>query len=226
LKTYFITGLIILLPLTLTVLIILFLFNILTAPFAGVVQQLLDHYQLLQNGFLFFSSKQLQLAVSQLIVLLFLFFGTVLLGFFARRVFFSYILKVSDYIFKKIPLVRAIYKTSQDMIKTVFTSEAASFKQVVLAPFPSKDANAIAFVTRDPFVESSSDGPLVAVFVPTTPNPTSGFLLLYRREELTYLDMTIEEAFKCIISCGIITTGSNAIKNSIAAAKTTPEILP
>lgn len=201
-KKYFITGLIILLPLTLTILIILFLFNILTAPFAGVVQQLLDHFQFFQDNFLF-SSYQLQLVVSQLIVLVVLFFGTVLLGVFARRVFFRYILKMSDYFFRRIPLVRSIYKTCQDMIKTIFTSNTQSFKKVVLAPFPSNECTALAFVTRDPFLEKA-DEELVSVFVPTTPNPTSGFLLLYKREQLIYLDMSVEEAFKCIISCGII----------------------
>lgn len=209
-KKYFITGLIILLPLTLTLLIVFFLFNLLTAPFAGLVQQLLDHYNLLQHNFLFFSSQQLQRAMSQLLVLVFLFCGTILLGAFARRVFFLYILKVSDFFFKRIPLVRTIYKICQDVIKTIFSNTTQSFSQVVLAPFPSAESSSIGFVTCDPFPDIVEKGgqKWVSVFIPTTPNPTSGYLLLYKKEQLIYSDMSVENAFKCIVSCGIVTSPS------------------
>lgn len=207
-KKYFVTGLVILLPVTLTLLIVTFFFNMLTAPFAGLVQGILDHYHLLEHGFLFLSAEQLQLYVSQLLVLAFLFFGTVLLGMFARWVLFNYFLRLSDYILQKIPLVRSIYKTCQDVIKTLFTNTAQSFKQVVLVPFPHEDSATIGFVTRDTFPDITGEGEnsVVAVFVPTTPNPTSGFLLLVKPDKLIYLDMKVEDAFKCIISCGIILT--------------------
>jgi uncharacterized membrane protein len=205
-KKYFATGLAILLPLTLTIIIIAFFFNLLTVPFAGLIQRVLGHYHLLEHGFLFLNSEQLQRYVSQLLVLVVLFFGTVLLGMLARRVLFNYFLHISDAILQKIPLVRTVYKTCQDVITTLFKNNKQSFKQVVLVPFPHENSLSIGFITLDacPNMTNNPEENLVAVFIPTTPNPTSGFLLLIKPEQLTYIDMKVEDAFKCIISCGTL----------------------
>ena len=92
------------------------------------------------------------------------------------------------------------------MIKTLFTSKTNSFKQVVLIPFPQPDTYSIGLITRDeiPHLAGTLYHDSVAVFVPTTPNPTSGFLLMFKQADLTYLDMKVEDAFKMIISCGVI----------------------
>jgi len=205
-KKYIVTGLVILLPLALTLAILIFFFNLLTEPFVGVVRAVFDYLGLFTNGFLFISAGQLQTFIAQLIILVILFFFTVLLGLIARWFFFHSLLSLGDKLIHTIPIVKSIYKVCQDIIKTIFTSNTNSFKQVVLIPFPHKDVYSVGLVTRVgmPGLEGTAHGNAVAVFVPTTPNPTSGFLMMYQPEDLIYLDMTVEDAFKYVISCGVI----------------------
>lgn len=205
-KKYFVTGLIILLPAALTIAIVAFIFNLLTEPFLGIVKSIFAYYSFLQGGFLFLSADQLQTYLSKIIIIIFLFFSTVLLGLIAHIFFFYYLIRLWDYLIHRIPIINTIYKTCQDMINTLFLSDAKAFQQVVLVPFPNKDANSIGFVTCAtlPPIGGLQDLDRVVVFVPTTPNPTSGFLTLYKKEDLVYLDMKVEDAFKFIISCGVI----------------------
>jgi uncharacterized membrane protein len=204
-KKYFITGLVILLPLALTLAIITFIFNFLTAPFVGIVRNVLGYFGLVESGFLFFSAEQLQIILSKLIIFVLLFSLTVFLGAIGRWFFVHYLFKAWDYIFHCIPFVSSIYKTCQDVIKTIFSSKTKSFKQVVLAPFPNAESHSIGLITKD-HLEGLSQETMVAVFVPTTPNPTSGFLLFFKQKDLIYLDMSVEDAFKYVISCGVITS--------------------
>lgn len=205
---YFITGLIILLPLALTILIIAFLFNFLTSPFLGLVKAVFDYYGFFEQGFWFLSASQIQTIVAQLLILFCLFFLTVGLGFIARWFFFRSLIKIGELLFKKIPFVRSIYKTSKDVIHTIFTSKEKSFKQVVLVRFPNQSTYSIGFLTREdiPSLRETIYQDIVTVFVPTTPNPTSGFLVMYKKQDLVYLDMKVEDAFKYIISCGLVTS--------------------
>lgn len=189
-KRHFITGLIILLPLAVTFAIASFFFNLLTEPLAGAMSRILDYYDILD------SAKEIQYFVSQLFILIFFFAFTILVGMITRYFFVKYLLTVWDYLIHKIPLIRTIYKTSQDIISTLFSSQENAFKQVVLAPFPYPGSYSLGFMTRK---EEK-----ITVFIPTTPNPTSGFLMLYEEKELIFLDMTVEDAFKYIISCGVI----------------------
>jgi len=211
-KKYFITGLIILLPVALTLAIVLFIFNLLTEPFVGIVRNILAHYNLFQSGFLFLSTDQIQQYFSKLIILMLLFFLTVGLGFLARWFFVHYFIRMWEYVLHRIPFIRSVYKTSQDVIKTIFTTETNSFKQVVLVPFPSSETWAIGLVTKENLPPvGKSQKPLIAVFVPTTPNPTSGFLMLFKEDDLVFLDMKVEDALKYVISCGVIVSPFNPI---------------
>lgn len=205
-KKYFVTGLVILLPLALTIAIVAFIFNFLTDPFVGAVQGILNYFGLLHQRFLFLSPTQLQVGFSKLIILVLLFFFTVSLGIVGRWFFVHYLLKLWDYCIHRIPFVSTIYKTSQDVIKTLFASKTKSFKQVVMVPFPNANTLSIGLVTREnlPGLPQSSTENMVAVFVPTTPNPTSGFLMIFNENDLIYLDMSIEDALKYVISCGVI----------------------
>lgn len=217
-KKYFITGLVILLPLALTVSIIVFIFNLLTNPFLGVVKTFFEHYNLFETGFLFLSADKLQNIIAQVLILFSLFIVTVGLGLIARWFFFRSLIKITEYIVKKIPFVSAIYKTCSDVIKTIFTTKNKSFKQVVLARFPNPTTLSIGLITSEqiPSLGGTPHQDVVAVFVPTTPNPTSGFLVMYKREDLIYLDMKVEEAFKYIVSCGLITPPFNTISQQEA----------
>lgn len=201
-KKYFITGLILLLPLVLTAMLVIFIINLFTKPFVGAVSGLFQYLGLFQDGFLFLGARQMQHIIAQIAILALLFFLIVGLGMIARWFLVHYFIRFGDFIFHRIPFVSSIYKTIQDVIKTVFATETKSFKQVVLVPFPNPEAKTIGLVTRE---DIQVDGiGRVAVFVPTTPNPTSGFLMLYKPEELIWLDMSVEDAFKYVISCGVI----------------------
>jgi len=226
-KTYFITGLVILLPLALTLAIVIFIVNMLTAPFLDVVKAFFDHYSLFQEGFLFLTSNQVQKIISQIIILALLFFSTVGLGVLARWFFFHYLLRIWERIVARIPFIRSIYKTSQDVIKTLFAGSSNSFKQVVMVPFPDTETFAIGFVTRDniPPVGRIKES-LVAVYVPTTPNPTSGYLMMFKEESLIYLDMKVEDALKYVISCGVIETTLTPISKEEALALQQKKSLP
>lgn len=204
-KKFFITGLVILLPVALTLSIVLFIFNLLTVPFLGIVKTVFDHYKIFAGGFLFLQPDQIQNLIAQTLIFISLFFIVIGLGFIARWFFFNTLLRFAEYIVIRIPLVNVIYKTSQDIIKTLFNSETKSFKHVVLVPFPSQENYSIGFITKEnlPDIRGSSQES-VAVFVPTTPNPTSGFLMVFKQSDIIYLDITVEEAFKYIISCGVI----------------------
>ncbi len=213
-KKYFITGLVILLPLALTIAIVTFIFNLLTVPFLGIVKAVFDHYNLFENENLFLmTADQLQNLVAQLLILVSLVLIAVALGFIARWFFFKTFIKFAEYVVKRIPLVSTIYKTCKDIIKTLFTSKTNSFKQVVLVRFPNPDTYSIGLITRDeiPSLAGTSHADSVAVFVPTTPNPTSGFMIMFKQADLIYLDMKVEDAFKYIISCGVISPAFNAL---------------
>ena len=108
----------------------------------------------------------------------------------------------------RIPLVSKVYKTTQEVIKTIFSADQNTFQEVVLCPFPFTGGRGyiVGLVSRDaPMICSQTvEAELVSVFVPTTPNPTSGFLMMYKREELITVNMSLEEAVKYVVSCGVL----------------------
>jgi uncharacterized membrane protein len=208
-KKYFITGLVILLPLTLTILIVVFVMNFLTKPFMGLVVKILSETRIQQIHTHILSSEQIIRYGSQIVILIGLFLFTLLLGLFARWFIFKALIKVSDKILHKIPLVNKVYKTTQEIVKTIFVTDKNSFKQVVMAPFPNKGLYSLGLVSRkSPDACSKAvNKELISVFIPTTPNPTTGFLLLFKKEDLIFLDMKTEDAVKYIVSCGVIVPG-------------------
>lgn len=214
-KAYFITGLVILLPLALTLAIVIFLFNLLTEPFVGIVNAIMGHFSLFETGFLFLSAEQVQKLFSQIIILVLLFFLTVSLGLFARWFLFHILVRTWERILAKIPFINGVYKTCRDLIHTLFASSSNSFKQVVLVPFPSPGVFTIGLVTNESITNIQADKSFISVFVPTTPNPTSGYLMMYKEEDVIYLDMKVEEALKYVISCGVIKTPLNPTSKGI-----------
>lgn len=205
-KKYFITGLVILLPATLTLIVVIFLFNFLTEPFLGFTKAFFQRYDLSDSGFLFLSGEQLINFISQILILVVLIGFTILLGMIARWFFINYLIKAWENVIQKIPFVSSIYKACQDVIKTIFTSKTSAFKQVVMVRFPNPDTWTIGLMTRDslPGLEKAVGEDCILVFVPTTPNPTSGFLTVFKRSDTIPLDMKVEDALKYVISCGVI----------------------
>lgn len=200
-KKYFLTGLAVLLPLALTILIFSFIFNLLTDPFTGLFRNLLGHTHLLDK-----TPLKLQQFLIQIIILAVLLCFTVLLGLVGRWLFINYFIRLTEQLLQKIPFINTVYNTCKDVIKTLFTSENRSFKQVVLVPYPTSDTYCIGMVTREDMLGlgTTEDAHLLAVFIPCTPNPTSGFLMMFKKDEIIHLDMRVEDAFKYIISCGVI----------------------
>ena len=209
-KKHFITGLVILLPLTVTLLVLGFLIRILTQPFVGLVSNFLTQLHVVNRGLLFLSPEQLIKYGSQLLILITIFLVTVFLGMITRWFFINALFRLGDRILHKIPIVNTVYKTTQEIIKTLFVSDKNSFKQVVLAPFPGPNSYMLGLIAREapPQCSKSLNEELLSVLIPTTPNPTTGFLLMFPKTSLIYLDMKPEDAIKCIVSCGVIHPGS------------------
>ncbi|MGE5196798.1 MAG: DUF502 domain-containing protein [Anaerolineae bacterium] len=205
-KKYFITGLVILLPLAVTIAIVMFIVNFLTQPFIGMVSSFLSHLHIINKGFLFLTPEQLLKYGSQLLILIILFLATVGIGMVTQWVVIKSLLHLGDKILHRIPIVNTVYKTTQDIIKTLFVSDKNSFKQVVMVPFPRPDVYALGLIAREspPICSRAAGKNLISVLIPTTPNPTTGFLLMYNREELILVDMKPEDAIKYIVSCGVI----------------------
>lgn len=209
-KKYFVTGLVILLPLVITIAVVIFLVNFLTKPFIGVVSAVLAKLHIINQGFLFLTPEELLLYGSKLIILILIFLFTVFLGMVTRWFFIHAIFRLGDKILHRIPIVNTVYKTTQDIIKTLFVSDKNTFKQVVMVPFPRSDVFVLGLIAREsPKVCSQAVGnELISVFVPTTPNPTTGFLLMFKRSDLILIDMKPEDAIKYIVSCGVIVPDS------------------
>lgn len=205
-KKYFMTGLVILLPLVITLSVILFIVNTLTKPFVGIVSRFLVEHGIVATGFWIFSSKQVLRYSSETAIIAALFFFTISLGIVTRWFFVNTLLRWSDYVLHKIPLVSSVYKTCQEIIKTVLGTDKTAFRQVVMVPFPKTGVYVLGLIAREAPQECSTaaGAHLTSVFVPTTPNPTTGFLLMYKQEDIIPLEMTPEEAIKCIVSCGVM----------------------
>lgn len=222
-KKYFITGLVILLPVTLTLLVVFYIFNLLTEPFLEITRSILDRSGLIEKNFLFLSAHQVQTVVSKILILAFLFLFTVLLGAIARWFFIYYLIRMWEYMIHRIPFVSPIYKACQDVIKTIFASKSSAFKQVVMVPFPNKETLTIGLLTREglPGMEAVVGGESVVVFVPTTPNPTSGFLVVLKKSDVVPLEMKVEDALKYVISCGVVMV---PFKRADRLATTSPDM--
>ena len=194
-RRYFFTGLALLLPAVVTILIVLFFINLLTKPFVNFTDTVLSHIGLLNKPFLFLSAEQVLHLVSKVLIVITLAIFTICAGLFAQIVAARYLIRLGDYIIHRIPIVQ-----------TVFKEEKKTFTQVVLVPFPHEKSYSIGLVTNDCIPEGadSEHGGLVSVFLPATPNPTMGFMLMLRREQLIFLDMKVDDALKAIISCGVM----------------------
>lgn len=196
-KKCFFTGLVTLLPLAITVWFALFLVNFLTSPFIGITEHLLKAIYI---------PEHLIRPVSQILILLGLFLFVVALGIFARRFAIKFLLKIGDNILHKIPLVNKVYKTSKELIHALFSGEKKSFEKVVMLRFPYEECFVLGLVAKESPKECSDSAKnnLLTIYIPTTPNPMTGFLVMRPKSDLIYLDMNTEDAIKYIVSCGVV----------------------
>ena len=186
LRNYFITGIVVLVPIGITL--------YLTKFFITVSSKLIPQ-EINPNNYLPFSVPGLEIVLAVIFITI---IGYLSLSFIGRK-----ILQLFNDLLKKIPILRTIYSAIGQMAETL-APKRKSKKSVVLIEYPRKGSWAVGFATKDNKGEISkkTNQNLVNVFVPTTPNPTSGFLLMFPKEEIIYLDMSFEEASKFIVSAG------------------------
>ena len=137
----------------------------------------------------------------------------VLIGWFATNFLGKLLIRMAEYIVHKMPVIRTLYKAIKQIFETIMASQSQAFREVVMLEYPRKGVWSIGFVTgrSEGEVQRVTANETINVFVPTTPNPTSGYLLFVPKKELKYLDMTVEEAAKLIVSAGIITPPDRAL---------------
>ena len=186
LRNNFIAGVVVLIPIGITVYLTLFIIKI----SSNILPKELN-----PNHYLPYNVPGVEILIS---IILITFIGWLSLSFLGIK-----LLEIFNGVLKKIPILRTIYSAITQMTET-FTKSESNKKNVVLVEYPRKGSWAVGFATKDNEGEISDKTKqnLVNVFVPTTPNPTSGFLLMFPKEEVIYLDMTFEEASRFIVSAG------------------------
>jgi uncharacterized membrane protein len=186
LRNYFITGVVVLIPIGFT----LYLSKILIGISSKLIPKNIN-----PNHYLPFDIPGIEIFISIILITI---VGGLSLSFFGRR-----ILKLIDDLFKRIPFLRTVYSAIVQMTET-FSKSDNNKKSVVLIEYPRKGSWAVGFATKENKGEMAekTNKKLINVFVPTTPNPTSGFLLMFPVEDVIYLNMTFEEASKFIVSAG------------------------
>ncbi len=202
LRNSIITGLIIILPLTVTLFILYFLITKIGSPVSQTVIEPL----IKQLGF-HISDSPLWSILLNFIATLFVMVIIAVVGFFSKFFFGKLAISVSESLIHKIPIAKQIYNTVKQIVDTFSKQNKAVFQQVVMVEFPSKGLYSIGFLTSTAKgeIQSKTGETVVNVFVPTTPNPTSGFLIMVPKQNVTYLDMSVSEGMKLIISFGAVT---------------------
>ena len=186
LRNYFITGVVVLIPIVFT----LYLSKVLISISSNVIPQNIN-----PNNYLPFEIPGIEIIISIIFITI---VGGLSLSFLGKR-----ILKLIDDLFKRIPFLRTVYSAILQMTET-FSKKDNDKKSVVLIEYPRKGVWAVGFATKENKSEMAqkTNQKLINVFVPTTPNPTSGFLLMFPIDDVIYLNMTFEEASKFIVSAG------------------------
>ena len=186
LRNYFITGVVVLIPIGFT----LYLSKILIGISSKLIPENIN-----PNSYLPFAIPGLEIIISIILITI---VGGLSLSFLGKR-----ILKLIDDLFKRIPFLRTIYSAILQMTES-FSNKDNDKKSVVLVEYPRKGVWAVGFATKENKGDMAkrTNQKLINVFVPTTPNPTSGFLLMFPIDDVIYLNMTFEEASKFIVSAG------------------------
>ena len=193
LRNYFIAGVVVLIPIGLTIYLSKFLIN--------TSSKILPS-QINPNYYLPFNIPGLEIIISIIFI--------TIIGFISLSYLGKKFLQLIDSLFKKIPLLGTFWSAIKQMSQS-FKESGSKSKSVVLVEYPRKGVWAVGFATKENSGEiaEKTNQKLINVFVPTTPNPTSGFLLMFPKEDVIFLNMTFEEASKFIVSAGTTTTEKN-----------------
>ena len=186
LRNYFITGIVVLIPIGFTLYLSRFLINISTKLVPAGLNP---------NNYIPYAIPGIEILLTIIFITI---VGGLSLSFLGKK-----ILQIVDNLFKRIPILRTIYSAIVQLTDS-FRNQEGSKKSVVLVEYPRKGSWAVGFATKENKGElkDKTNKELINVFVPTTPNPTSGFLLMFPKEDVIYLEMSFEEASKFIVSAG------------------------
>jgi len=207
LRRYFVAGLLFWVPVAVTILVISFLVD------------LLDRSMLLlplkYRPEALFGVSIPGFGVLFAVLLVFI-TGVVVANLLGRK-----LLQFWEAVLSRIPFVRSVYATAKQVVETVVSGNGKSFREVVMVEYPRKGLWSLAFVTGDglPAAKDKTDGDLINIFVPTTPNPTSGFFLMVSEKEVVHLDLPVEDGLKLILSAGVILPQTSAEKLEKIAKK-------
>src|SRR5690606_31911483 len=193
LRTYFLTGIVVTAPIAITIYLI---YAFVTFVDANITPLIPARYN--PETYLPFSVPGLCVVISAV--------ALILIGFLTANFLGRTLLSFGERIVGRMPIIRTIYNALKQIMETMMAQSGTSFREVVLIEYPRKGLWALAFVTSSARGEISdiSDDEVISIFLPTTPNPTSGFLLFMPRRDIIFLDMTVEAGIKLIISAGMI----------------------
>lgn len=199
-KKYLVAGLLVWLPLGITISVLTWLYDALTGLF-GTVLAASQAVLPLEMGQSLERLKGIPFLGVGVLAL-----GLLLTGIFAANIFGQWWLRQSDRLISRIPIVKSIYNSVKQVSDTLFSPKGNAFREAVLVQYPRAGSWTIAFVTGRPGGEVAEHlaGDFVSVYVPTTPNPTSGFFLMMARGDVMRLQMSVDEALKYVISMGVV----------------------
>ncbi len=205
-RKYIIAGLLLWLPLAITIWVLLWVLGLMDGVFAAL---LAAGKVVLPDA----ADKTLdQLAHIPGLSVLVMVVGLLLSGMFVTNVIGQWAVRQWDRLMSHIPIVKSIYTSVKQVSDTLFSTNGNAFREAVLVQYPRTGAWTIAFVTGKPSGEVANlldDGDYVSLYVPTTPNPTSGFFLIVPRVDVMPLAMSVDEALKYIISMGVVAPGGH-----------------
>ena len=208
-KKYILAGLLVWLPLAITLWVLAWMIGAIDGVFAWLVAAAQAVLPLsMQSGL-----EQLRRIPGLSIVVV---AGLLILtGVFVANIFGQWWLRQWDALLHKIPIVKSIYSSVKQVSDTLFSSSGNAFREAVLVQYPRAGSWTIAFVTGRPGGEVATHlpGDFISVYVPTTPNPTSGFFLMMPREDVRQLAMSVDEALKYVISMGVVAPASPPVRN-------------
>ena len=194
LRRWFLAGLLVSAPILLTGYITWLLVNLIDGYAASLIPKNLN-----PQNYVSFPLPGIGIVVGGAVI--------IFIGFLTTNLFGTTMIKIGERILGRLPVVRSVYGATKQIMETVMASQSDAFREVVLIEYPRRGIWAIGFVTGSTKgeVQNMSSENLINVFVPTTPNPTSGFLLFFPRDDTISLDMGVEEAVKMVVSGGIVT---------------------
>jgi uncharacterized membrane protein len=204
LKNYFFTGLLLVVPVAMTFLVVRWLVNLMDSLLISVLPQSLQPEKLFGLAI-----PGVGLVATLLLILT--------IGVLVTNILGRSLVNFSERLVDRIPVVKSVYMLFKQVSDTVFNRDRGAFRKVVLIEYPRKGIWSVAFVTgiTKGEVQTITPDKLANVFVPTTPNPTSGFYILVPEDDMIELSMTVEEAFKLIISGGMVTPPERNAKGPV-----------